>query len=57
MYMDVETGVTITREQLFNEYRERVADGTIDEQEQTFMDYLFNSLVRNGGTLEKDVII
>lgn len=57
MYKDVETGETITREQLFNEYRERVADGTIDEQEQTFIDYLFNSLVRNGGTLEKDVII
>ena len=53
MYKDVETGETITKEQLFNEYRERVADGSIDEREQTFMDYLYNSLVRNGGTLER----
>lgn len=51
MYRDIETGKTVTREQLSQEYQNAVKAGSIDETEKTFNQYVRNCLVCFGGTL------
>lgn len=51
MYRDVETGETVTREQLEAEYIDAVKAGSIDAVEQTIDQYIHNCLAAFGGTL------
>jgi len=53
LYKDIESNETVTREQLYSEYRTAVESGNIDEQEQSFSWYLTNCLTAYGGTLEE----
>ena len=53
MYRDIETGNTVTVEELRSEYRQMVAMGIIEESEQPFDWYVYNCQVSQGGTLEQ----
>ena len=52
IYIDIESGETVTRKQLEKEYRIRIASGEIEPTEQNIEQYIENSLTRNNGTLE-----
>ena len=49
-YFDIETGETLTREQLEEERREKIESGEIDDC--TTEQYINNCLTRNNGTLD-----
>lgn len=51
MYKDIETGETVTKDQLMQEYQEAVKAGSVDETEKTFNQYVHNCLASFGGTL------
>lgn len=53
MYRDIETGKTVTIDELRSEYRQMIAMGIIEESEQSFDWYIYNCQVSRGGTLEK----
>lgn len=52
MWYDIESKELVTREQLFAEYLDALADGIIDD-DMTFDGYIKNSLTRYNGTLEE----
>ena len=52
IYIDIESGETVTHEQLEKEYQIRIASGEIEPTEQNIEQYIENSLTRNNGTLE-----
>ena len=49
-FRDIETGETITTEQLYNEYLDALQDGEHDGI--LFSEYVWNCLAINNGTLE-----
>lgn len=49
-FRDIETGETITTEQLYNEYTQNMKSG--EYEIVTFSEYVYNCLTANNGTLE-----
>lgn len=52
-YRDIETGKTVTTEDLRKEFAERIVSGNPEFDGMTFAEYLENSMTRNNGTLEE----
>ena len=51
IFLDIESGKLVTREQLEKEYREAQAENP-EEYSYSFADYIRNCLTVNNGTLE-----
>lgn len=51
MFRDIESGETVTTEQLYAEYEMNIANGNTEPC--TFSEYIWNCLTRNNGTLEE----
>ena len=51
LFIDIETGATVTMGQLFAEYIEK-QESNPEEYNYSFSDYIKNSLTENDGTLE-----
>lgn len=49
-FRDIESGETITTEQLYNEYIQNMKSG--EYEVVTFSEYVYNCLTENNGTLE-----
>ena len=54
MYIDIESGKTVTTEQLYTEYMHMKREQP-SEYDYTFPEYVRNCLTENNGTLERSV--